>query len=146
MQLEKIKYAVPNKFNFYHLGSVEIANNTIDDRISILDSHASEELYCIGIQIFDEDEKYLFILTFDRGLDISTYTEMAHIIASQFASNLSEDAIVSAPLNITPERVKKVESLHEPILISHYFHHHQDNFIPLEMRIWLQKFENHKDV
>src|SRR5687768_3175442 len=99
--LSQIETALPQNFDFYHLGKV------------ILEpvQSFSEDVYAIAYGLAG-DLRAAIVILFDKGLDVSTYSEMGNIIVSQLSTQLSKneglDLIVSPPQNLSPTQLKSI--------------------------------------
>jgi hypothetical protein len=73
--------ALPEQFEFYHLGEVKQA---MTDQIIELDNK-----HIVAFRFYGDTQGVMLIL-FNEGLDASMYTEMGNIIASRSAQGLEE--------------------------------------------------------
>ena len=137
MELNQIKKALPHHFNFYHFGEILLDEEKSSD---LLKDHELEEIFSIGFQVYLEDQKILLLTLFNKGLDESTYTEIGNIIAGQTASNLSQDAMVSPPFPLSSHRLKTLLKHYETDFSQSYYHHYQNNMIPIQLLVWKREF------
>ncbi len=110
--LGRLSSAFPAHFPFYHLGTVELADETTAPQA--FDSF--HDMRAIGYAL--HEERAALILLFDQGLDPSTYSEMGNIIASRLSS------AISPPRNMEPGRVAALVRSADLVETRTYFHTH----------------------
>lgn len=117
--LDVMNGAMPETFDFYHLGKVEARPAEAEDFLDLEDS------VFMGFR-FQGDLNGILIAVFDRGLDLSTYTELGNIIASRFATRLSDassiDVMISPPQTLGEPLFRKLTSA-APSLLSRTYRH-----------------------
>jgi CheY-specific phosphatase CheX len=131
--------ALPERFDFYHLGEVQKTSFTVQAPKVTEEILATIEDYsAISFSLFG-DIRGVLIFLFDKGLDASTYTEMGNILASQLASHLAErhgvDEMISPPILANSERVASLLKAQTDIATQSYTHVHQGNSVTVRMLI-----------
>jgi len=117
--------ALPQRFEFYHLGEVELmeVNEPISDATAV------------GFRLYG-DLSALVIVLFPRALDISTYSELGNVIASRMATQLNTqngiEVMVSPPQSIGENQLKQIIQRVNPITRRTYAHFYMDSVIPVE--------------
>jgi hypothetical protein len=120
--------ALPEQFEFYHLGEVK---QTMTDQIVDLDRK-----HIVAFRFYGDTQGVLLIL-FNEGLDASLYTEMGNIIASRSAQGLGEKDGIG--VMITPPSTLKKTVAERLIANSDYCiqrsYHHKLNgeIIPIDV-------------
>lgn len=97
----KIADALPDHFPFYDLGEVESAGHRLPEEISPQNSF--EDCYAVAFRFYGDVSATLLVV-FDKGLDVSVYSELGNILASHAATELARDHD-DAQLMISPPRV-----------------------------------------
>src|SRR4051794_39611054 len=87
--LLQVANALPDQFEFYHLGQV-----------SQQPSHAHLDEVCAIAFYLSGDVEAIMILLFSKQLDSSLYSELGNILASQMATQLSNKS--GMDLHISP--------------------------------------------
>lgn len=144
---ETISHALPERFPFYHLGEVSPASDAVSSSGDLPPAEALAEAEIVGFRISGELQGLALIL-FERGLDLSTYTEMGNLLAGRFVTRLSSeqgiDAMISAPFIPSEAQLSRVRETvrmaRKPVLRRPYLHVHPDGrsspvqflLIPLE--------------
>ena len=104
LQLERLSAALPEHFPFYHLGEVT-------SRESNEEPTPDEDSVAISFRMHGDLQGILIVL-FERGLDVSLYTELGNIIASQTATRLNQqqamDVMISPPRLLAQGQVKNL--------------------------------------
>lgn len=127
--------ALPESFPFYHMGNVEVSRQS---QVSI--EISPEDHVVLGFRLLGDMRGILFVI-FDRGLDLSMYTEMGNILASRFATRLSEkedvDVMISAPAEINEEEFHRSITVSQATRLIHrtYVHDHNQISIPVQMLV-----------
>jgi len=116
MNLDHMTGALPQSFEFYHLGKVEIAPWQPSDSNALNDEILQRPLHSIAFTIIDEDlSRGVLLVLFDSALDLSTYSELGNTLASQIATRLSQtsgfDAWISPPKVLNPVQLKRLLQL-----------------------------------
>lgn len=133
--LELLSNALPEKFSFYHLGEITLAPK---DEKTALPSNLQDHV-ALGFTL-QGDWQAALVLIFDRGLDLSTYSEAGNIVASKLVTRLSQehgvDLVLSPPTEIEEKQLGLLEknSLNSAMRI--YFHSYGKNLIPVQTWIF----------
>jgi hypothetical protein len=105
MDLQILDQALPTEFEFYHLGKVS------RDRSDQLPEIQFFDKMIVGF-VLQGDIRGVLLVVFDRGLDVSTYSEMGNILAGQLVTNLSRtrdlDILISAPKVVPTEQAQRL--------------------------------------
>ena len=100
--------ALPTAFDFYHLGRIELEDESSPETHEIDAGFASDH-FGIGYRL-EGERRGGIVLCVAKGLDASVYSEAGNIIASRFASALAKhdqrEVTVSPPLLLSSMRLK----------------------------------------
>jgi hypothetical protein len=120
--------ALPQGFEFYHLGRIELEARP---------THGGDDNIAIAYRI-EGELRGLLLLLLDETLDTSVYSEAGNIIASQLVSKLSDQE--GLELTLSPPRILssgqlralRIQDHEQPHAISRsYVHRHGDRVIHL---------------
>jgi hypothetical protein len=123
--------ALPEAFSFYHLGSVVTCPHPV------LSPTFEENKTFIGFQL-DADIRAILIVAFEKGLDLSLYSEMGNILASRLATEISqeigEDVLLSPPQMLSLGLLRKILQTPSKDSLIHrrYTHTHADTDIAVD--------------
>lgn len=99
--------ALPERFDFYHLGSVA----RLPEEPQPADPSANlaaENSFAVGFG-FHGDMRGLLVLLIDKGLDLEVYSELGNLLAARVALELHRngglDVMISPPYSINPKRL-----------------------------------------
>ena len=113
--------ALPENFNFYHLGRVEA--QTVLEASDVTGAIADSDAVAFTLQ---GDRRATVIILFEKGLDQSMYAEMGNVMVSRLASTLSEtgeiDVIISPPKNLASNMVHSLVKMAPIIQVRNYLH------------------------
>ena len=129
--IDRLIDSLPSSFPFYHLGQVaQLTQGTIESETEL----ASSDLIAVAFTFQGETHGVLALL-FNQDLDVSIYSEMGNIIASQMANTLQLshglDVSISPPRLLTHHQLKKLLSgSHGKVRT--YLHQHEGRVIPLQ--------------
>ena len=149
-----ITEALPQRFDFYHLGFVEAQG---EDKMTVMNPGDTSEAdrLAVGFSLQGDFKAFLVVL-FDRGLDISTYTELGNILASQTASRLSRLLFLSHPeafpIMISPPAIlnsTQIEAmvLGKTLIQKTYLHKFSNRTIPVQMILIPEiSYPSHKEA
>jgi hypothetical protein len=130
--IQQLGSALPNHFDFYHLGKVELQSDHFE---SLQDNRA------VAFRIYGdvggvEDMTALMIIFFDPALDISTYSEFGNILGSKLVSQLNSDQnldlMVSPPVVLNASQLGKIDLNTAPAVRKTYIHIYNNTVIPVE--------------
>ena len=115
--------ALPEKFEFYHLGQVK----RVDPKVET--TELESDLIYIGFRIMDEVPVTLvlaFEASLEQGTQSSMQAELGNIIASKFAARLQKEnrfeVMISPPIALTYSKILKLLSSGPQPVITHYLH------------------------
>lgn len=132
IRLDQMSNALPEGFDFYHLGKVEAQTAEPED------FPAFEDTICMGYG-FQGDVNGILIAIFDRGLDVSAYTEMGNVMASQFATRLSQksglDVMITPPRQLQDNTLGHLSRSASSTLARTYHHLHEGKIIPVQVLV-----------
>lgn len=134
---------LPERFEFFHLGTVTAAADAADGLAEPADARGA------AFRVSDaESERELawVVLVFDEGLDEDVYVELGNVIASRFAGALARarglphGASLSPPRALDGERLRRLLRAYAPQLSAGpetrlYHHRRPDRVIPV--RAWI---------
>ena len=127
--------ALPRDFEFYHLGKIASASNESPGHLSAL----FEDRCIIGFHFYGTTRALLAFL-FPQELDVSTYSEVGNVLASQVASQLSTqdglDLLISPPEPLQANQLEKISRGSLPPIHKTYLHIFGDHIIPLEVLLF----------
>lgn len=127
--------SLPSEFSFYHLGQVQLDDSQPDMLDSAELSASLSDLQCVSFTFYG-DQKSFLILTFEKGLDSSTYTEMGNVLASMTATALGKnegiDIMISPPRSISPQQVSQMVLAGGPVTRKIYLHIHKNQAIEVQ--------------
>ena len=136
--ISELTSALPDGFAFYHLGQVEPlpTSGRLDNTPSIYPDSIG-----IAYQI-QGDLRGLFIIVLDKGLDISTYSELGNILASRMANKLSSseegpEIMISPPHVLNHSQLERLMRSQHPIIRKTYTHFDHGLSIPIQTLILL---------
>lgn len=156
-ELVRMAGALPEKFDFYHLGTVAPAPDlgSIESELEI----RPEQLLWESL---DEDTKVAFtirgdlsgvlVISFESGLDVSTYMEIGNIIASRTVTRLSDeegmDLMISPPQLLSRRGLERLAQASSPGSIVHriYLHRHDEQTHAVQAFLIATKGEGLLDV
>ncbi len=157
MSLERLAGALPEKFEFYHLGTVATAPDLAGIE-SDLEIRPEQLLW----ESFDEDTKVAFtirgdlsgvlVFSFETGLDVSTYMEMGNVIASRMVTRLSNDEgldlMISPPQLLSRRALERLAQAVSPGSVAHriYLHRHGEQTHAVQAFLIAAKGEGLLDV
>lgn len=129
-----LEQSLPQGFTFYDHGTV-----TPD---LVQESHFDENLFsecrAVGFKLFEDTDQWIIIF-FDKSLDEDIYTEMANVLASQFANQLArkdnQSFLLSPPQKISISLLEKWIRAHPPTTARRYWHSLQGKLYPLWMLV-----------
>ena len=127
--LQKIDHALPANFPFYHLGTVELAPGIDHDLTPARTDELLREVERSRGAAFSlrGDVNGLLVVLFDQALDVSTYTELGNVIASQVVNRLYElgslDVVLSPPRVVDGAQVRDWVDPHRSLCIARTYHH-----------------------
>lgn len=134
--METLLHALPEAFPFYHLGTVQ-ADGAASARLELDGLRDLQEKFAVAFR-FSGDFNGILITLFDRGLDLSTYTEMGNILASQFATRLSAgggaDVMISPPETVAAAGIARLASAPGTVRRT-YKHHFNEMIVPVELLV-----------
>jgi hypothetical protein len=120
--------ALPQQITFYHLGEVILQGSQNQD-LADLDSQGV-------LYKFSGDFNAVLILLFARDLDISMYSELGNIIASQIVQQLSGakdlDLMISPPQLLKEGQLKRITQNNPTFVQRTYGHFYKNSVIPVE--------------
>ncbi|MCM2278404.1 MAG: chemotaxis protein CheC [Oligoflexia bacterium] len=128
---KNVQEALPEGFAFYSLGNLEVAPAGVrpeaGPELAELSEEALGELALVAFR-YSGDARGVVITAFDRGLDLSIYTELGNILASRFADRLAalEDGVgisISPPIELPPERFAKMLKGTSQRRVERIYHH-----------------------
>lgn len=96
--------ALPESFQFYHLGEVRPSTGENHQPSPVFDwknSTALEGYTAIGFKVLDEANLW-FVVLFEKTLDTDVYSELGNILASRFATRLQRLRDGGDSLTISP--------------------------------------------
>lgn len=132
MSVEHIEKALPENFPFYHLGTVELApqNEGGASPARIAEILNEVELSRGAAFSLRGDVSGLLVVLFDAKLDVSTYTELGNLIASQVVNRLYElgnlDIALSPPKLVQGRQVREWVDPQRALCVARtYFHVHE---------------------
>lgn len=103
--------ALPECFDFYHLGSVARDEAAQPEPVAPLEALAFEDRFAIGFG-FHGDMRGLMILLLDKGLDLEVYSELGNLLAARIALELHRkgglDVMISPPYSLSPKRLEEI--------------------------------------
>ena len=107
---QRLGSALPESFDFYHLGPVALRTGTgATAAASLEDLLAGCATVGFGIH---GDVQGMLIVAFEKELDFSTYTELGNVVASQLATQLNRrdgtDVMISPPRPLSQARLAKI--------------------------------------
>jgi hypothetical protein len=123
--------AFPRAFDFYDLGPVQLQEP---------EESRSEEDAILGIafRIHGDFEAWMIVLV-DTTLDLSTYSELANILASKIATHLNTadglGVMISPPQILEPLQLAQIKKKSSPVVKRNYSLFHKQFNIPIE--IWV---------
>lgn len=123
--LSHLVNALPNRFDFYHLGEVSLQPTDSD-----LPNSQAVAFHLTG------DLQAIMIVLFDKNLDISTYSELGNILASKVATYFNHstglDLQISSPQLLTDVQTEHLVQNNQTIVRRTYTHIYDGKVIPLE--------------
>lgn len=132
LRLEQLSQALPEEFEFYHLGKVLAQTAELHDFPNL------EDTLAMGYA-FNGDTNGILIAIFDRGLDSSTYSEMGNILASQFATRLSKnnelDVMIGPPKELSENTLGHLSRSASSTLARTYHHLYNGKIIPVQVLV-----------
>lgn len=140
LPITQLIHALPDEFEFYHLGNVLIENEG-PTGASLADENEDlakvlEDSTAIGFRLQGELRALLVILV-EKGLDIPTYSELGNVIASRLATRLSEDSdlevLISPPQILSSSHVDLLPNFKTIIVQRTIRHIQKDKVIPIRM-------------
>jgi hypothetical protein len=127
MNPENLLEAFPQVVSFYHLGTVNASAPSTT--LTLTASELSEKVGLLFRFLGDFSGSFLFL--FDKGLDLSIYSELGNVLASQIATHLSEnherDILISPPHTLTHTQLVTLLKSSQPRFQQTYFHKHEKN-------------------
>jgi chemotaxis protein CheY-P-specific phosphatase CheC len=120
--------ALPDQFEFYHLGQVALqsTNSSLEDANAIAFHIAGDMMAVV-------------VLLFAKGLDSSIYSELGNILVSRLATQLNQkdgiDLMISPPQSLTENQLNQIMQHHIPPIKRNYSHIHQGSIISIEALI-----------
>ncbi len=130
--LEILATALPEQFEFYHLGPVHLSPSPKTEDYEWSERHA------IGIA-FAGDMKALLVLLLEKHLDPSIYSELGNIIASQLSNRLYSEkgleVLISPPVEISTQRLNQILNKESKMIRKTYVHSYKNLLIPIETLI-----------
>ncbi|MEK6706654.1 MAG: hypothetical protein AABZ06_12790 [Bdellovibrionota bacterium] len=125
--------ALPTEFEFYHLGNVKLSPGEpveFANLESLVDDYFAIAFSFLG------DLRSVLVILFDRDLDVSTYTEMGNVLASQIAVHLNKeeglDVMISPPHVLNPTQLRKLLAYGAPIIRKKYLHSHGNRIVTVQ--------------
>ncbi|OFZ18365.1 MAG: hypothetical protein A2X94_12515 [Bdellovibrionales bacterium GWB1_55_8] len=104
--------ALPEQFDFYHLGTV----NLEPEHTHPISEKLPDDAMAVAFQL-SGDVSAALVLHFEKGLDPSIYSEMGNVIASRVATNLSKmenlDILVSPPRLLSEKHWENLSQGHK---------------------------------
>ncbi|MDR3608557.1 MAG: hypothetical protein P4M08_14430 [Oligoflexia bacterium] len=134
--LETLGKSLPEKFPFYHLGEVAVAE-TPGAGLILADAAEIEiaDRSALGIRLQGDVRATLLVLI-DEELDLSIYSEIANILASRLATELSAnhdlDLMISAPSAVSPARLASILQPGRNVFKKHYLHRYSGLTLPVD--------------
>jgi hypothetical protein len=126
-ELETLGQALPGTFSFYHLGQISPETQKDDGRFTDASQIERADRSALGIRI-QGDVQALMLVLVDEGLDLSIYSEVANVLASRLATQLSAqhdiDVVISAPVALSPSRLNDLLKPGQSVLSKRYYHYH----------------------
>ncbi|HAR43866.1 MAG TPA: hypothetical protein DCS07_14730 [Bdellovibrionales bacterium] len=121
--------ALPRNFDFYDLGNVELSPTPETGGTETAEtpefSKLLEDHHAIAFS-FRGELKALMVVTFDKGLDLSTYSELGNILASRLAMRLYDDSgvdvLLSPPQTLSATQIEILPRLGSLIAQRTYRH------------------------
>lgn len=136
-----LSLALPERFPFFHLGEVALE---LDSRQGLADDDAAaEDRARIAFRLLGELEGWL-VIAVDAAVDLSMYSELGNILASQLANRLHRDQgreiMISPPEPLDPERWESLlaslpEEDRAPVR-RRYLHAHDGRVVPVDTWIF----------
>lgn len=132
--LESLGAALPEKFSLYHLGEVTGQPDAAKGELS-----SGDDSQAVSFRLHGDAEGVLLVL-FERGLDVSLYTELGNIIASQAVTRLQQqkglEVMISPPRLLGREQLAKLLASLSSVAIPHlrrtYLHTNGRVIVPVE--------------
>jgi hypothetical protein len=124
MNINQVLDALPERFQFYHLGDVELQSYEI---------HV-EDTSAVAIQLFG-DLRALVVVLFPKDLDVSTYSELGNVLASKIANHMSLqnqiDIVISPPQILNRTQIDQLSKSESSITKRTYTHCYKNTVIPV---------------
>lgn len=129
-----IEQALPEGFDFYDHGTV--TPDLVQDYQ--LDENVFLGCRAVGFKLFDDTDQWIIIF-FDQELDQDIYTEMANLLASQFANQIArkddQSFLISPPQHISISLLEKWIRINPPTTARRYWHSLHGKLYPLWMLV-----------
>lgn len=126
--------ALPQEFDFYHLGKVTQKPSTEDFK----------EYSAVAFQFYGEWNAIL-VLLFSKDLDLDLYAEMGNILASRIALQLNQekglDLMISPPQVIQEKTLERMIQSANLVLHHSYAHLYQNSVIPVKTLLFSTQAE-----
>lgn len=133
MDLRKISELLPDGFSFYEMGSVAQARSRASELRELIQDKNGVMFKLLG------EPAAILIVLFDRALDVSMYSELGNILASQLCQRLSElgegDLMITPPLVLKPEQLGKLALMNSPFTQKSYEHRDGEKAVVIETLI-----------
>jgi CheY-specific phosphatase CheX len=111
MSEHQLGSALPERFDFYHLGPVALRDRSTGATTAASLEDLLAGCATVGFSI-QGDIQGMLIVAFEKDLDFSTYTELGNVVASQLVTQLNRrdgiDVMISPPRPLTAERLAKI--------------------------------------
>lgn len=125
---------LPQHFQFYHLG--EVSSKALFNKTE----NPLKDALAVGYQIKGDIQAVVLVI-FDRGLDLSVYSELGNVLASQIANQLHSqkgfDVLISPPQILSESLFENIQRSQKPLLKRTYAHVYHNFVIPIET--WILK-------
>lgn len=128
-------HTLPEDFDFYHLGRVTRARET----------RSFDPAQIVGVTLLG-DVQGAVLLVLDRAQDQDTTFELVNIFASRIATRLSQnnnwDVMISPPLALDQNALRRFEQSYPQPIRQQYQHSDQGIWVRMEVCIfWNQTFQ-----
>lgn len=126
--------ALPQEFDFYHLGKVKQEPSHEDFK----------EYSAVAFQFYGEWSAIL-VLLFSKELDFDLYAEMGNILASRIVMQLNQekglDLMISPPQVIQEKTLERMTQNAKLVLHHSYTHLYQNSVIPVKTLLFSTQAE-----
>jgi predicted phosphatase len=130
--LQTLERSLPEQFPFYHLGEISAESSPSPIRISKLELAGRA---AVGVSLLGDVRALLLVLV-EEGLDLSLYSEVANILASQLSNRLAisegMDVVISAPSPVSAERLQTLLRPEREAAVRRYLHRDGQSTIQVE--------------